>query len=54
VEVSRLVRRDATVSLRGERFAVPPELMGKHVWVGRLGDDIVIEHAGRVVASFTK
>ena len=54
VEVSRLVRRDATISLRGHRFPVPPELMGKHVWVGLLGDDIVIEHAGRTVATYTR
>ncbi len=54
VEISRLVRRDATISLRGQRFAVPPELMGKHVWVGLLGDDIVIEHAGRTVATYTR
>jgi len=53
VELSRLVRRDATISLRGHRYAVPPELMGKHVWVGLLGDDIVIEHAGRTVATYT-
>jgi putative transposase len=54
VEISRLVRRDATVSLRGQRFAVPPELMGKHVWVGLLGDEISIEHAGRTVATYTR
>jgi len=27
--------------------------MGKHVWMGLLGDDIVIEHAGRTVAAYT-
>ena len=54
VELSRLVRRDATISLRGQRFGVPPQFMGKHVWVGLLGDDIVIEHAGQVVASYTR
>ena len=54
VELSRLVRRDATISLRGERYGVPPELMGKHVWVGLLGDDIIIEHAGRTVATYTR
>jgi hypothetical protein len=53
VETSRLVYRDATISLHGRRFAVPPELMGKHVWVGLLGDDITIEHAGRIVATYT-
>jgi transposase InsO family protein len=54
VETSRLVRRDATISLRGQRFAVPPEFMGKHVWVGLLGDDITIEHAGQTIASYTR
>jgi len=54
VEVSRLVRRDATISLQGQRFAVPPELMGKHVWVGLLGDDIIIEHAGSTIATYTR
>jgi len=54
VEISRLVRRDATISLRGRRFPVPPELMGKHVWVGLLGGDIIIEHAGRTVATYTR
>ncbi len=29
------------------------ELMGKHVWVGLLVDDIVIEHASRTVAVYT-
>jgi hypothetical protein len=28
--------------------------MGKHVWVGPLGNEITIEHAGRVVASYTR
>jgi len=28
--------------------------MGTHVWVGLLGDDITIEHAGRIVATYTK
>jgi len=49
-----LVRRDATISLRGHCYAVPPELMGKHVWIGLLGNDIVIEHAGRTVATYSR
>ncbi len=53
VEVSRLVSRDATIALRGQHYQVPPELMGKHVWVGLLGDAITIEHAGRTVATYT-
>ena len=54
VETLRSVRRDATISLDGRPYAVPPEFMGKHVWVGRLGDDITIEHAGRVVARYAR
>jgi transposase InsO family protein len=54
VEQTRSVRRDATISLRGRSLAVPPELMGKHVWVSLLGDDIIIEHAGKVVATYTR
>jgi hypothetical protein len=33
---------------------VPPELMGKHVWVCLLGDEISIEHAGRMVATYSR
>lgn len=54
VETSRLVRRDATISLRGQRYPVPPEFMGKHVWVGLLGDSITIEHAGQTIATYTR
>jgi putative transposase len=54
VETVRRVRRDATISIGGKPFAVPPELMGKHVWVGLLGNEITIEHAGHVVASYTR
>lgn len=53
-ETTRLVRRDATITLKGRRLHVPPELMGKHVWVGLLGDDITIEHAGTVVATYKR
>jgi transposase InsO family protein len=54
IETTRLVRRDATISLQGRRLAVPAELMGKHVWVSRLGEDITIEHAGHVVATYKR
>lgn len=54
VEISRLARRDATISLQRQRYAVPPELMSKDVWVGLLGDDIVIEHASRTVIACTR
>lgn len=53
VEESRLVHRDATIQLAGRRFEVPPELMGKHVWVRRLGREVAIEHGGRIVTTFT-
>ncbi len=53
IETTRLVRRDAATSLQSRRLAVPPELMGKHVWVGRLGDTITVEHAGHAVATYT-
>lgn len=52
VEVQRKVAREATISLGGQRYAVPGELMGRHVWVGLLGDQIIIEHAGQTVATF--
>lgn len=54
IETTRLVRRDATITLQGRRLAVPAELMGKHVWVSRLGDDITIEHAGKIVATYKR
>ncbi|UCC67255.1 MAG: hypothetical protein JSV79_08945 [Armatimonadota bacterium] len=52
--MSRLNRRDATSSRRGQRFPVPPEPMGKHVWVDLLGDDIVIEYVGRTIATYSR
>jgi hypothetical protein len=42
----------ATIQLAGRRFDVPPELMGKHVWVRHLGREVAIEHGGRVVTTF--
>ena len=54
VEITRLVCRDATTSVGDRRYAVPPECMGKHVWVELLGEDIIIEHAGHVVATYTR
>jgi len=54
VEERRLVHREATIQLAGRRLPVPPELMGKHVWVRRLGQEIAIEHAGRIVATYTR
>jgi len=53
VEAMRKVSRDATISLKGRRYPVPPALMGKHVWVAMLGDTITIEHSGTIVARFT-
>lgn len=54
VETTRVVRRDATISLGGRRWPVPAEFMGKHVWVGLLGDTITIEHAGQTIATYSK
>jgi putative transposase len=54
VELSRRVRRDATISLHGQSYAVPPEFMGKHVWVGLLGNDITVEHAGQIIATYAR
>ena len=30
---------------------MPPDLIGRHVWVGLLGDTVTIEHSGQVVAT---
>lgn len=54
VELLRSVSRDATIAVRGTRYPVPPELMGKHVWVRVLGEQITIEHAGHVVATYSR
>jgi len=48
----RKVTRDATIRLRSKDYPVPPQLIGKHVWVGVLGDTITVEHSGTVVAIF--
>lgn len=53
VEAMRKVGRDSTISLKGKRYPIPPHLIGKHVWVGRLGETVTVEHAGAVVAEFT-
>jgi transposase InsO family protein len=53
VPALRKVRRDCTISIGGKRYALPADLIGRHVWVGRLADTITIEHAGRQVATFT-
>lgn len=52
VEIMRKVTRDATIRLRSRDYPVPPELIGKHVWVGLLGKTITVEHSGSVVATF--
>lgn len=54
VEEIRTVRRDATIAVGGRSFSVPPELIRKHVAVRLLGPDIIIEHAGRTVAAYTR
>jgi len=52
VEEPRRVGRDATITVRGKRYAVPAEYMGRHVWVLRLDDQIQIEHGGKIIASY--
>jgi len=52
VHVPRKVARDGTISLRGQRYALPADLIGRHVWVGLLGDEIIVEHGGRTIATF--
>jgi len=54
VEVMRKVARDCTISLGGQRYLLPADLIGRHVWVGVLGDQISVEHAGRTVMTFTR
>jgi transposase InsO family protein len=53
VEVSRKVSRDCTISVRGRHYALPAELIGRHVWVGQLGGTVTIEHGGRTIATYT-
>ena len=53
VEAMRKVSRDSTISLKGRRYPMPPHLIGKHVWVGALGETITVEHSGAIVARFT-
>lgn len=52
VEVSRKVARDCTISVKGKRYQLPADLIGRHVWVGQLGEEITIEHGGRIVATY--
>lgn len=52
VDEPRRVGRDATISLRGRRYAVPAEYMGRQVWVMQLDDQIRIEHGGQIIASY--
>ena len=54
VEVQRKVARDCTISLGGKRYELPADLIGRHVWVGLLGNSITVEHSGRTVATFTR
>jgi transposase InsO family protein len=53
VEVSRKVMRDCSISVRGQRYEVPADLIGRHVWVGLLGNTLTIEHGGRTIATYT-
>jgi transposase InsO family protein len=53
VEVSRRGARDCSISVQGKRYAVPADLIGRHVWVGVLGNTLTIEHAGKTIATYT-
>lgn len=52
IEETRRVSRDATIAVDGQRYPVPPEFMGKHVLLRRLGADLTLHHAGRLLASY--
>jgi len=54
VELQRKVARDCTISLGGKRYPLTADLIGRHVWVGLLGDNITVEHSGKTVATFTR
>ena len=53
IDEMRRVSRDATVSVEGQSYPVPPEYMGKHVLLRRLGNEITIHHANRLLARYT-
>jgi transposase InsO family protein len=53
VEETRRVSRDATISVEGQSYPVPPEYMGKHVLLRRLGNEITIHHANQLLARYT-
>jgi transposase InsO family protein len=50
----RRVGRDASISVAGQRYPVPAEYMGRHVWVAMLKDQIRIEHGGKTIAEYTR
>jgi transposase InsO family protein len=54
VEEPRVVRRDATISIGGRSYPVPPQYLGRHVWVHQLGDQVRIVYDNKTVASFTR
>ena len=54
MELQRKVARDCTISLGGKRYPLTADLIGRHVWVGLLGDSITVEHSGRTIATFTR
>jgi len=60
-EVAALVQRRALPQQPGRRsavggrsYSVPPEYMGRHVWVALLGDKLSITYGDKTVASFTR
>lgn len=54
VEEPRVVRRDATVSVGGRSYPVPPQYLGRHVWVHQLGNQVRVVYDNKTVASFTR
>jgi len=53
VEVSRRVDRSSTIPFRGLRLAVPPEYLGKKVWLQHLGDQLTIRANNRIIAKYS-
>ncbi len=54
VEQPRRVNRDATVTVGGKSYQVPPEYMGRHVWVAMLGNQLRVTYGEKTIASFTR
>ena len=53
VEISRRVDRSSTIPFRGLRLAVPPEYLGKKVWLQHLGDQLTSRANNRIIAKYS-